>query len=410
MEKCMNLERFIALRYLKPRRDNIFVTLIGLISIVGVTVGVTAIVLVLSMLNGFEREVKSRFIGFDAHLKVKKSNGEGMENWQNLADRILKNSDVMAVSPFIVEKAMVTSSNGSHVAFVKGTMEKSISEATDLAKKIGDGKIDFSRQSEGMDGLLAGYSLAIQLDVGERDTITIISPSGVTSPFSIPTAKKFIMTGAFKTDMYEYDNTYVFISIADAQKLFDMENSVSGLDLKLTSIEQSWKVQKELSAELGEDFVVETWYDQHSDLYAAMAMEKWGSLVLLSLIIVVAGFNTVSTLIMVVMQKTPEIGILKAIGADAKMISRVFINQGLIVGGIGIVAGCLIGYSICFLQIHFHVIKLPPDVFFLDAVPMELKWIDFVAIVSVALILCLAATLYPSRKASELLPIDALRA
>jgi lipoprotein-releasing system permease protein len=405
----MNIEPYIALRYLKPRRGNFFITLIGLISVAGVTVGVTSIILVLSILNGFEREVKSRFIGFDAHLKVKRPHDEAISNWQKVAESLAQHKSVAAVSPYILEKAMITSSYGNHVSYIKGTKENTIVKVTALQKDMVSGTIDFSKQKESFDGIVVGYNLAVQLNVNTEDTLTVISPAGVTSPFSSPIAKRFITTGVFKTDMFEYDNAYVFLSLEDAQNLFEMEDQISGLDIKCDDIDNSFQVQKEIGDDLGDDFVVETWYDQHSDLYGAMKIEKWGSLVLLSLIIVVAGFNIVSTLIMLVMQKTPEIGILKSLGASSRMISRIFIRQGLIIGGIGIILGCIIGYSICFLQIHYRIVKLPGDIFFLDAIPVELKGIDFFAIVLVAFFLCLFSTFYPARKASGLLPVEALR-
>ncbi len=405
----MKIERYIALRYLKPRRDNLFVSLIGLISVAGVTVGVTSIILVLSILNGFEHEVKSRFVGFDAHLKIKKPHDEGITDWEKLYEKISQFNSVVGVSPYILEKAMITSSYGSHVAYIKGTRQNTIGRVTALEKVMVSGQIDFSKQKNAFNGMVVGFNLAIQLNVNTEDTLTVISPAGVTGPFSSPIARRFISTGVFKTDMFEYDNAYVFVALEDAQYLFEMESQVSGLDVKLDAIEKSFDVQKEMSAALGDTYVVETWYDQHGDLYSAMKIEKWGSLVLLSLIIVVAGFNIVSTLIMVVLQKTPEIGILKSLGASSKMISRIFMQQGILIGGVGIVTGCVLGYFICFMQIQYHFVKLPGDIFFLDAIPVELQWTDFFAIVLVSFFLCLFSTVYPARKASNLLPVDALR-
>lgn len=404
-----HVERFIALRYLKPQKNNLFVSLIGAISIVGVTVGVAAIVFVLSMLNGFEREVRSRFVGFDAHMKIRKTDGTPITEADVLDRKIRSHSGVVATSPTILEKAMISSTFGSHVAFVKGTTEKGISAVTELPRNLVGGEIDFSPQTETMDGVVIGYSLGVQLDLDENDTLTIISPAGVTSPFSQPLAKKFIVTGSFKTDMFEYDNAYVFISLDNARRLFEMDEGIQGIDVRVTSLDDAIDVGRELAATLGTDYTVETWQDQHADLYRAMAMEKWGSLLLLSLIIMVAGFNIVSTLIMGVMQKTAEIGILKALGASSRLVSRIFVQQGLVVGVIGIVGGCVLGYGICFLQVGFGIIPLPSDIFFLDTLPMEIQPLDFLAVVAVAFVLCLASTLYPARKAADLVPIEALR-
>jgi lipoprotein-releasing system permease protein len=397
------------LRYLKPERDNIFISIIGLISILGVTVGVTAIVLVLSILNGFEREVKSRFIGFDAHLKVRPKNDESMADWKTLADSLNGVLSVIGVSPFIQEKAVVTSRQGNRVAFVKGTLESTIGTVSSLNRNLSAGSLRFEPRNGGLPGIVVGYSMDLNLETNLGDTITVISPVGVTSPFSVPAARRFELSGVFKTDMFEYDNAYAFIGLPEAQALFEQEQGVQGLDIKLGRVEDSWDVQRQLQERLGDGFVVETWYDQHADLYTAMALEKWGSLILLSLIILVASFNIVSTLIMVVMQKTPEIGILQSMGADSRMISGIFVRQGLWVGGVGVLVGTLTGYSICFLQIQYRFIKLPADIFFLDALPMELKWVDFLAVITVSLVICLFSTFYPARKASRLLPVEALR-
>lgn len=405
----MRFERFIALRYLKPRRDNLYVTVIGGISVLGVTVGVMSIVLVLSILNGFEREIKTRFIGFDAHVKIKKPHDEGISDWEKLIERIRNEKTVTGVSPYVLEKAMITSVSGNHVAYVKGTKEETIAQVTSLKTDMMHGALDFSRQEDAFNGIAVGYSLSLQLDINAKDTITIISPAGVTGPFSMPSAKRFSASGVFKTDMYEYDNAYVFIALEDAQNLFEMEDRISGIDVKLDDIEKSFEFRDQWASILGDGYVVETWYDQHSDLYSAMKIEKWGSLVILSLIILVAGFNIVSTLIMVVMQKTAEIGILKSIGASSNDVSRIFMQQGLMIGSIGIVLGCVMGYGICLLQIHYAIIKMPQDIFFLEALPVELKWIDFFAIVIVAFCLCLFSTVYPARKAAGLLPVEALR-
>jgi lipoprotein-releasing system permease protein len=397
------------LRYLKPRRDNLYVAVIGGISVLGVTVGVMAIILVLSILNGFEREIKTRFIGFDAHIKVKKPHDEGLSDWEKVIEVIRSEKAVTGVSPFVLEKAMITSASGNHVAYVKGTSEETIDQVTSLKKNMIYGALDFSQQEDAFNGIVLGYSLSLQLDINAKDTVTIISPAGVTGPFTMPAAKRFSASGIFKTDMFEYDNAYVFISITDAQKLFEMEDQVSGIDVKLNDIEESFEFRDKLASLLGDDYVVETWYDQHRDLYSAMKIEKWGSLVILSLIILVAGFNIVSTLIMVVMQKTAEIGILKSIGASSNDVSGIFMQQGLMIGSIGIILGCVIGYSFCFLQIQYAIIKMPQDIFFLEALPVELKWIDFFAIVIVAFCLCLFSTVYPARKAAGLLPVEALR-
>jgi len=402
-------EQYIALRYLKPRKNNIFVTIIGLISIVGVMIGVTVIIITLSMLNGFEREVITRFLGFDSHIKVVARNDNGISDWEDLVDKIRNREDVIGVSPFIVQKGMVSSPSGSHVVFVKGTTEKTLTEVTDISQNMALGEIDFSSANGDLPGILVGATLSQRLIILDNDTVTVLSPVGITSAFSIPRAKKFRANGFFRTQMFEYDDAYVFISLDLAADLFDMGDKINGLEIRLTDIAEAEAVKEELQAALGAQYVVETWFDLHRDLYAAMKLEKWGSLILLSLIIIVAGFNIVSTLIMVVMQKTKEIGILVSMGASSRSIARIFMMQGLVVGAFGIVAGCLIGYTLCFLQQAYGIVPLPSDIFFLDSIPVDVQLVDFICIVAAAVVLCLVSTLYPARKASRLNVIDALR-
>ncbi|MCB0832484.1 MAG: ABC transporter permease [Bacteroidetes bacterium] len=405
----MRFEKMMAIKYTRPAKDNLFVTMIGLISVAGVTIGVAAIVIVLSMLNGFENEVKKRFIGFDAHLKVRRLHEEPVEQWPQLVHELTSGRRDLSASPYVLQKAMISGPNGNHVGFVKGTLDSSIAAVTDLEKDVVAGRLDFSDQPEGYPGALVGASMAIQLDINPGDTITVISPAGIVSPFDMPTSRRFTVSGIFRTDMFEYDNAYIFVGLNSAQRLFEMGDGITGLDLSTGDIEESFDIQKKLQSHLGEAWTVETWYDQHLDLYSAMKVEKWGSLVVLSLIILVAGFNIISTLIMIVMQKTHEIGILKSMGATNRMISRIFMNQGLLTGSLGMVAGCFIGYSVCFAQMHFGFVKLPADIFFLDALPVQVQLVDFIAIVVVAFVLCLFSTVYPARKAASLEPVDALR-
>lgn len=406
----LRFEHLIAMRYLKPRKGAVFISIIGIISVLGVMTGVTAIILVLSVLNGFEREVQSRFIGFDAHLKIRHIHEDPFAYCDSLPEWNFTAEEVTGQSPYILEKAMITSAEGSHVSFVKGVLSEKIVTVTDIEKDLTHGAVTFASDKTHLSGIVIGYSLAMELEAGMGDTLTVISPAGITNPFDMPRARRFAVTGIFKTDMFEYDNAYAFIALSDAQDLFEKENRIDGIDLRLADIRKSFDRQKALQARLGDTLKVETWYDQHRDLYSAMVVEKWGSLVLLCLIILVAGFNIVSTLIMIVMQKTSEIGILKSLGANDDAIARIFIRQGLIVGGIGIGFGYIVGYAICILQMNYGFVKLPSDVFFLDAVPVELKWIDFILIFIVSFLLILMSTIYPARKAAQLVPVEALKA
>ncbi len=404
----MPLEFWIAIKYLKPRRDHLFITVINAISVSGVLLGVMSVLIVLTVLNGFEREVKSRFVGFDAHIKIRAPNEVGFGSYDSLMKEMALNKQIEGLSPFILEKAMITSSRGQRVSFIKATYAKTIASVTRLERNMVDGELEFSTDGS-YPGIVIGLALALNLSAQVGDTVTIISPAGVTGPFNTPKARRFKITGLFRTDMFEYDNAYAFIELTEGQTLFELEGQVNGIDVCINALEESFVQAERMQQNVGQGYVVETWYDQHQDLYAAMKMDKWGSLILLCLIIIVAVFNIVSTLIMVVMQKTKEIGILKSLGATSNFISRIFLWQGGIVGGLGIFFGFLFGFTICYLQITFGFIKLPADVFFLDALPMEMMGSDFVAVFIIAVFLCVGSTVYPARKASQFLPVEAIK-
>lgn len=406
--KKFRVEKMVAWRYMRPLKGRSFISVIGLISVIGVTVGVSAIIIVLSVLNGFEHEVKSRFIGFDAHLKIQRSDESPFTLTDSVNTLLSSEQRIQHVSPFIIEKGMITSGRQQRVAMIKGVHRDGILQVTDLGKNRVAGEWDF-RVSENLHGLWMGFNMALELEVTVGDTVTVISPSGVMSAFSFPVMRRFVVQAIFKTDMFEYDNAYAFIDLNDASDLFERQDAVDGMDIRLRNIEESHSLQKQWKSALGALYKVDSWYDLHADLYSAMKVEKWGSLVLLSLIILVAGFNIVSTLIMLVMQKTPEIGILRSMGATARQIAGIFIYQGLWVGLFGIVSGCLIGYGICYLQIQYEFIPLPSGIFFIEAVPVKLKWIDFWMVLLVSMILVLSSTVYPARRAADMAPVDALR-
>jgi len=412
----MSYEFFIAKRYLKAKRKTGFISLITYISIVGVAVGVAALIIVLSVMNGFEKEVRSRIIGFDAHLRVRTYHNQGMVNYQETMQKIERLDHIVGVCPYIYGKVMIKVGKNVDGMIVKGTDMKRITRVSDLGRNLvyGSLKLDSVSVDEGSEptlpGILLGKNLADRLlafDIGQK--VTLISPSGVTNIFTLPSVKQFRLAGIFETGMFEYDDAFGYISIESAQKLMRMGNKVSGLEIRLDDLSHVNSVAQRINSMLGYPYYVLTWFDMHRNLFSWMQLEKWAMFIILSLIIVVAAFNIVSSLIMVVMEKTREIGILKSMGANSRSVMRIFMLEGLVVGGVGAICGSIIGYLLCWSQQTYKFFSLPADIYFISSLPIAMETTDFIMIVLAAIGLSFLATLYPSHKAANLEPVEAIR-
>ncbi len=406
-------EFFIAKRYLKARRKTGFISLITYISILGVTIGVAALIIVLSIMNGFESEVRSRIIGFDTHIRLRTYHNEGVENYRKVINKIRDIPHIIGLSPYILDKGMIRSGERSSGIMVRGADPTTINDVSDLGKTIIYGKLDLGPvlQEDGkkLPGIVLGRYVADQLLVDIGDRVVIISVAGVHSMFQAPPVKQFVVTGFFETGMYEYDNSYAYISLKSAQDLFRMGERVSGIEIRLDDLYKANEVVKQIDKRLGFPYYAITWFEMRKNLFSWMQFEKWAMFIVLSLIILVAAFNIVSTLIMVVMEKTKEIGILKSMGATSRSITRIFLYEGIIVGAIGTLLGFGIGYALCWAQEEYHFFSLPPDVYFISTLPIKMELHDFIFIGIAAVLICLLAAVYPAKKAASLVPVEAIR-
>ncbi|NOX89521.1 MAG: FtsX-like permease family protein [Calditrichaeota bacterium] len=407
-----SFEFFIAKRYFKAKRKTGFISIITYVSIAGVMIGVTALILVLSVMNGFEQEVRSRLLGADAHLRIRKFYLEPITRTDSLLKLAKNTKHVIGASPVIVDKGMISGKEKQYATVVKAIDPDLASEVTDLKSKVILGKLDFTPQlihGKMLPGIVLGRYLADALfatRIGDVVTLWTMPKEG--GIFSQPRVKQFYVAGLVEIGYYEYDKTLSYISLKDARQLFGIKG-VTWIELKLDNYELAGKVAAQLEEELGYPYTTETWFQLNRSLYSWMEIEKWGAFVILSLIIMVAAFNIISSLIMVVMEKTREIGILKSMGASSKSIMKIFLYEGLLVGIIGTFLGCAIGYSAGFIQLHFNVISLPPDVYLINSLPIVMEWADFVAIASISVMLSLLASLYPAYRASQLMPVEAIR-
>lgn len=425
----MNFELFIADRYLRSKRHTGFISLITYISAGGVMIGTAALVIVLSVMNGFESEVRNRIIGADAHLKVTLFHEQPMNNYRAVADSLRLRSEVVGVMPFIQEKGLLRRGKTIEWALVKGIEETSVGMVGDLPKSIVAGSLDLDGPVRviadplaepqaaareplgggGLTGIILGRQLSFRLGAAVGDTVLLISPTGMTSLFSSPRLMRFIVTGIFETGIYEYDDSFSYISLAAAQDLFELQGGVSGLEVRLRSPDLAEGVARQVEEQLGYPYYPRTWNDMHRTLFRWMKIEKWIYTILLSLIILVAAFNIISSQIMVVLEKRREIGILKAIGATRQRIVRIFMFEGMIVGLVGTISGLALGWGLCRAQQLYGFFSLPGDVYFLSSLPVRMQALDFLIIAVVSLGLTLLATVYPARRAGRLDPVEAIR-
>jgi len=413
MKRLLSYELFIARRYLKSRRKTGFINTISYISILGVTIGVAALIIVLSVMNGFESEVRDRILGFDTHIRLRTYHDQGIEDYRSVQEKICDISEITGMSPYILDKGMIRHGDYSAGVIVKAADQKTIGDVSDLDQNIIYGELNLNRiqlqDGRKRYGIVLGRYLADQILADTNDVVVIMSPKGVRSMFQVPEVMPFIVTGYFETGMFEYDNSYAYISIEAAQKLFKFENKVSGLEIRLDDVYQANQVIEKIDQRLGFPYFALSWFDMRKNLFSWMQLEKIAMFIILCLIILVAAFNIISTLIMVVMEKTREIGILKSMGSTSTSVTRIFLYEGLVVGIFGMLLGELIGFGLCWAQQTYHFIALPGDVYFLSTLPIKMQPFDFIAIGVAAIGLCLLAAIYPARRAAGLDPVKAIR-
>ena len=407
----MSYEFFIAKRYLRSKRKARFVSVITLISVGGILIGVTALDFILSMMNGFEKEVRSRIIGTTAHVSVFSTYNEGIQNYPDLIPGIKEVGHVVEVAPYIYYKAAIASKTGSDGIVVRGIDPEKEILVTDLKRNLRAGSLYLEPEGDELPGILLGATLVDRLGVELGDNVVLFSlkEGSLTTGWSQPKASKLKLRGIFETGMYEYDASLAYISLSTAQKLFNMGSKVTGLHVKLDNLYQAEKVAKELEEKLGYHYYALDWMHMHKNLFSWMALEKYAMFIVLSLIVAVAAFNIISTLIMVVIEKRKDIGILKSMGCTNASVMKIFMFEGLVVGAVGVVLGSVFGYLLCWIQKSFNIISLPSEIYFISSLPVDMRPLDFILVASAAMLLTFLATVYPARRAAQLSPVEAIR-
>ena len=401
------LEFFIAKRYLQGKRKTAFISTITYISFLGITLGVAVLVIVISVMNGFETEVRTRFISNDSHIRIRSFNDRPFIYDNDLQELLSADSLIKGHSPFVESYGMIKG-DYTEGSLVRGIDTGTISSVSLLNGQIIAGELDFEQSESGLPGIILGKGMADRTASIVGSELFIISPA-ISSTFSQPPVMKFEVTGIFESGLAEVDGGLVYISLESAQKLFKMPEKVNGVYVVLSSIDNTDRVKADLNEKLEYPLNTVSWKDMHKNLYAWMEIEKMMMGTILSLIVIIAAFNILSGLIMIVMEKKQEIGILMAMGATRSMIMRIFIIQGMIIGVLGTVFGIILGVSVSLLQLKYKIVSLPGDIYFINAMPVEIKTADVVIIGAVALALTFLSTVYPSRQAGKMLPGEIIR-
>jgi lipoprotein-releasing system permease protein len=410
----MGYELFIGGRYLRAKQRHAFISLITLLSIAGVAVGVMALIVVIAVMAGFEADLKSRILGGQPQVIVKRHGG-AFTDYQKVLKKIEQTEGVEAATPFILSQIMLRAKAGASGAVLRGIDPESAGRVMTTLQQVRlpDSSADGASRdgSTAIPGIVLGRELARNLGVIVDDVIYLISPRGMLSPIGhVPAMKQFRVTGFFESGMYDYDQTFAYIHIKDAQRLMRMENSVSGIDIRVTNIYEAREIAQQITSNLKFPYWAMDWMQMNRNLFKALKLERRVMFIILTLIILVAAFNIASSLIMMVMGKTRDIAILKAMGATERSIRKIFVFNGMVIGTFGTLLGLGLGLFLCFLLKHIDVHELAGDIYyFTTSLPVKLELFNVISIIAAALLICFLATLYPARQASKLDPVDAIR-
>jgi len=403
----------IASRYLKSTRRGFLLSRVAMILIAGFIIGVAALVIALSVMNGYETEVRESFIGVFAHGRVRAYLDRGIDDPAALADSLRRQPEVQAFTPYISDKGLLRTKDDQTAVFVRGVEPETSHEVTRLGENLASGNLDFTEKVNArgrmLPGAIVGTRLAERMGIEIGDEFTLVSLSQGSSLSDLPQMMKFIMQGTLKTGFHDLDNNYVYISVPSAQKLVNMPNRVTGFEFKTTNYNLAPAVADSLNQRIGYPFIAESWGDMNPDLFAWVQIQKWAFFIVLSLIILVASFNIASTQIMISMEKTREIGILKAMGATHLSIFLVFTFSGLLVGLLGALAGNVLGFLICYAQQTWRILALPADVYIVDWLPVLMRESDFVKVTIASLLIAFLASVVPALRAARMAPADAIR-
>ena len=417
LSETLPFELFVGLRYTRAKRKNHFISFISLTSMVGIALGVAALIIVLSVMNGFQEVLRDSIVSVASHIEITENNNR-LSNWQDVAAQVKTQPKVVASAPYIIAQGMLSYDQAVQGAIVRGVLPSEEEKVADLGKHMKAGKLSDLRPGEF--NIILGVDMALQMGVTVGEKVVLMAPQGQFTPTGVvPRIKQFKVVGLFQVGNNEYDSALALINIEDASKLYRMGSNVSGLRLRLTDLFDATSMASKLNLQLNPQgqYYVTDWTQQHANFFKAVQQEKRVMFIILTLIVAVAAFNIVSTLVMAVTDKRADIAIMRTLGAGPRSIMSIFIIQGALIGFIGTILGAVFGILIAlnidviipFIEGLFHVKFWDKDIYVISDVPSQLQWGDVTTIVLLSFVLSLLATLYPSFKASTINPAEALR-
>ena len=418
----MSIALFVAGRYLRSSQREGFVSVIAYMAVGGVILGVAALVIILSVTNGFAGEIKSRLIGMNAHINIRRYDGGPIAEWRGLLEKVQGYAEVVGAAPVVDSKVIITAQRDRRRVDgipVWGIDPETFPAVSDLPGHLQyadpPGEILLGHLEElDKQGIILGEHLARRLQVGPGFDVLLLTlrnidvDSAVMDGFT-PRVWQFLVTDHFESGMYQYDDNYAFIHIEDAQRILELGDAVTDIHIHVEDIQRAPEIRDLLAEDFAYPYSVRDWTQLFPEFFNWIELEKWALFIALSLIILVAAFNIMSILVMSVLVKTPEIGILRTIGCTVGEVYRIFVYQGLAIGGIGTVLGCLVGFGLCFAQQRFDLIAIPGDVYFINSLPVAMEALDFAMVAAISMFICLLTSIYPARKASRLMPVEAIR-
>lgn len=394
----MKTELMISWRYLITKRKEKFISLISVISILGIAIGVAALIVVIAVMSGFDKDLREKIVGNYSHITLVGYKAIGAQEYQGLSGKISANPHVKGTSPFIAGQMLAKEGNRYFAVGLRGIDPRTEPQVSKIEQYIVAGDIRDLAQND----VVLGKELANYLGLNIGSSLEVYSPLG----------KKYDLkvAGIFKSGMYDYDMNLTFTDLATAQEILALPGQITGAAIKLDDLYQAGKVRDELAAVLGFDYTLKTWMEANENFFAALKLEKLTMFIILTLIILVASFNIISTLVVMVVEKTKDIGILKAIGMSSAGVRNIFTLEGIIIGTLGTFFGALGGIGLCALLQKYQFIKLPQDIYYIDRLPVSVVlWPDMALVVLAAMVIVLVSTIYPARKAANLAPVEALR-
>ena len=428
----MQFELFVAARYLKAKRRQAVIGIITFISIVGVAAGVASLIIALAINNGFRQDLQDRLLGSSSHINLLRVEADGIRNWQPLLSELVKQPHVVAGAPAIYEQVLISRGARAQGAVLKCIIPSEENKVSDLLNSVRAGSAaplsatsattspsptdsdqpgPLSAQlTASLAPIVLGKDMADQLGAAVGSIVTATSPQGELTPFGIvPKYARFKVVGIFSSGFYDYDNSWAFIRLSDAQRLFDLSDVISVLEFKVDDIYKAGEIGRQLEAAAGKGFMSTNWMEQNRALFRALRLERVVTFITIGLIVFVAALNILISLIMMVMEKTRDIAVLVSMGAKRKQVRRIFIFQGLLIGVVGTAIGLVLGCSLSWAAGHYHWLSLSAEVYSIDYVPFAPRFWDAVLVCAVAVGVSFVATLYPSWSAASVLPAEALR-